>query len=127
MDVLKRIRTEADEFVDIDEIIDFFTRKGRPVQVLNRNRRKIQNAQKERIDSYMKDQASDFSSPDENDLKEKRKLRKQSKFSGKSAADIIMQQNKEQRKKNKVLSEKKFGAQFKGEDDEIKVTVPKCN
>lgn len=32
-DVMKRIIKEADDYIDVDEAIDFFTRKGRPVSL----------------------------------------------------------------------------------------------
>ena len=32
-EVLERMQEEADNFIDIDETLDFFTRKGRPAKI----------------------------------------------------------------------------------------------
>ncbi len=61
---LQRMKLEADEYIDIDEIIDFFTRKGRPAPVA----RTLQQQEIERRQSQIQiimnvSDGSDLSSP----------------------------------------------------------------
>ncbi|KRX08049.1 hypothetical protein PPERSA_06227 [Pseudocohnilembus persalinus] len=119
---VERIIREGDEFLDLDDIIDFFTRKGRPIL--------IEKALQDQRENFRKSKAlaqwnrEDFSSPDEDEIKEKRRQRKIEKIKGVSNEIKAKQRQKLKQKENDIIHGKPFGALYKDSDKGFKITVP---
>lgn len=111
----QRMLVESDEFIDIDELIDFFTRKGRPIII----QRKYEDLKQQQVieNQVQLWSREDHSSPDDRDLKHKRKERKLQKIKGVEEAQYLLEKEKEE-------SQKRFGAKIKSDDEQLKITLP---
>ena len=112
-----RFLQEADEYVDIDEIIDFFTRKGRPEALRAQCDEEKEKSRNENIENAFKKDYS--SSPDEEELRQKRRQRKLERLYGEKEA--LKQQGLDESETDKKRN--RFGALGKSKDDDYKITV----
>jgi len=74
----QRILKEANDYIDLDELIDFFTHKGRPLQIEHRYYEQYERVKQDTLKDVW--ERKDSPSPDFDEIKEKRKQRKLEKI-----------------------------------------------
>ncbi|EAS00790.2 hypothetical protein TTHERM_00305630 (macronuclear) [Tetrahymena thermophila SB210] len=124
-DVLKRMSQECDIYHTQDEILDFFSRKGRPRYLARRIKQQkhkkilMKKVEKQEVQENQKEESDDSFEIDRSEIREKRKQRKVAKILQGTEEDV-----QKQLEKNQFMQQKNFGAQFKSEDDDFIITVP---
>ena len=81
-DVIKRIIQEADDYIDIDEAIDFFTRKGRPVCLDYQFDEERLEKKERHLRQTLEREVSSSPEESQSQIREKKRLRKLKKALG---------------------------------------------